>query len=82
MSESVWLWDGGFEVGLGDKMNGYLAEENVETAAEILPWLRDAIAHFFPQSAYAASLDPDIQERAKSRHFPTGRRSRDPSALR
>lgn len=31
----------------------------------------DAIAHFFPESTYAASLDPDILERAKNRRFRT-----------
>jgi hypothetical protein len=66
-----WLWDGGFEVGLGDKMNGYVAEETVRTAAEILPWLQDAIVHFFPESPYAASLSPEIRERAKNRLFRT-----------
>ena len=52
-----WLWDGGIDVRLGDDMNGYLAEENVRSMSEILPWLQEAIAHFYPHSAYAASLD-------------------------
>ena len=52
-----WLWDGGIDVRLGDDMNGYLAEENVRSMSEILPWLQEAIAHFYTHSAYAASLD-------------------------
>jgi hypothetical protein len=64
-----WLWDGGIDVRLGDEMNGYLAEENVRTADEILPWLQEAIAHFFPDSTYAASLDPDLRSRAAHQLF-------------
>ncbi len=30
-----WFWDGGIEIGLGDDMNGYLADETVRTVAEI-----------------------------------------------
>ena len=48
-----WLWDGGIEVRLGDEMNGFMAEENVASIAEIVPWLQEAIAHFYPVSTYA-----------------------------
>ena len=64
-----WFWDGGFEVRLGDERNGYEAEEIVSSASEILPWLQEAIAHFYPDSSYAVSLDPAITEGAKSRLF-------------
>jgi hypothetical protein len=64
-----WFWDGGFEMRLGDERNGYEAEENVSAASEILPWLQEAITHFYRESSYAASLDPAIAERAKSRLF-------------
>jgi hypothetical protein len=46
----TWFWDGGFTVRLGDKMNGFLAEEVVNSVADILPWLQEAIAHFYPGS--------------------------------
>ena len=39
-----WLWDGGIDVRLGDEMNGYLAEENVSSTGDIVPWLQEAIA--------------------------------------
>ena len=67
--EIAWLWDGGIDVRLGDKMNGYLAEENVSSVAEILPWLQEAIAHFYPSSTYASALDAGIRERAARRIF-------------
>src|SRR5437764_1453479 len=35
--EIGWLWDGGIDVRLGDKMNGYLTEQNVSSVSEILP---------------------------------------------
>jgi hypothetical protein len=56
-------------VRLGDKMNGYLAEENVNSVAQLLPWLQEAIAHFYPDSAYARSLDREVLERAMRRIF-------------
>jgi hypothetical protein len=64
-----WLWDGGIDVRLGDEVNGFLAEENVLSITEIVPWLQEAIAHFYPDSTYAKSLDPQIRERAARRLF-------------
>ncbi len=64
-----WLWDGGIEVRLGDEMNGFLAEERVGLVTEIVPWLQEAIAHFFPNSSYAASLSEEVKESAKNRLF-------------
>ena len=77
-----WLWDGGIrKFRLGDDMNGYLAEETVRTVAEIVPWLQEAIAHFFPESTYAASLAPVVRERAAHRLFqPPRSGARRPSA--
>ena len=33
------FWDGGFDVKLGDTMNGFRAETNVQTYVEALAWL-------------------------------------------
>jgi hypothetical protein len=41
----------------------------VPSMGEILPWLREAIAHFYPGSTYAKSLDPHIRENAARRLF-------------
>jgi hypothetical protein len=62
--EISWFWDGGIIVRLGDKMNGCLAEENVTSSADILPWLQEAIAHFLPTSTYAQSLDEAVRSSA------------------
>ena len=67
--EIGWVWDGGIEVRLGDRINGFLAEENVKSSSDIIPWLQEAIAHFYPQSQYANSLDADIRTRAAQRIF-------------
>ena len=64
-----WFWDGGVEVRLGDDMNGYDAADTLGSVRETLPWLQEAIAHFYPDSTYASSLDADVRERAKSRSF-------------
>ena len=50
-------------------MNGYLAEENVRSIDEVLLWLQEAIAHFFPDSTYTATLDPELRSRTAKRLF-------------
>ena len=64
-----WLWDGGIDMRLGDEVNGFVAEENGPSVAEIVPWLQEAIAHFYPDSRYAACLSSEIRERATRRLF-------------
>ncbi len=64
-----WLWAGGLDVWLGDDLNGYLAQQTVTSVAEIMPWLQEAIAHFYPNSTYAAGLSAEIRERASRRLF-------------
>ena len=64
-----WIWDGGIDVWIGDDINGYVAQENVSSFAEVIPWLQEAIAHFYPQSSYAKSLDPAIGHWAAQRLF-------------
>jgi len=67
--EISWFWDAGIDIRLGDKMNGYLAEDSVRSMAEVVPWLQEAIAHFYPESAYARSLSPEIRDRASRQVF-------------
>jgi hypothetical protein len=64
-----WLWDGGIDVRLGDSVNGYLAEAIVPSVADILPWLQEAIAHFYPESTYAKGLSAEVKARAACRIF-------------
>jgi hypothetical protein len=64
-----WVWNGGIDVRLGDTSHGFLAEENVSSADDIVPWLQEAIAHFYPDSTYAKSLNADVHERAQNRVF-------------
>jgi hypothetical protein len=42
-----WIWDGGIEVSIGGNVSG-----NVQTVAEVLPWLQEAIAKHYPDSKY------------------------------
>jgi hypothetical protein len=64
-----WLWDGRIDVMLGDEVNGYEAAENVQSITDVVPWLQEAIAHFYPDSTYARSLGADVRERAVKRLF-------------
>jgi hypothetical protein len=51
--EVAGFYDAGFDVRLGDALNGFIAESKVETWAEVEAWLRDqALAHF-PDSKFA-----------------------------
>ena len=56
--EISWLWDGGIDLHLGDRMNGYLAEENVPSMADVIPWFQEAIAHFLPRLHVDAGPGP------------------------
>jgi hypothetical protein len=47
------FWDGGFDVKLGDPMNGYVAEGNVKTADQAAAWLDKQARIHFPASKYA-----------------------------
>ena len=64
-----WLWDGGIDLWLGDDIGGYEAAENVPSVADVIPWLQEAIAHFYPTSTYAQSLGKEVIERAAERIF-------------
>lgn len=64
-----WFWDAGIDVRLGDEMNGYLAEETVKSVDDIVPWLQEAIAHFYLGSRFAAGLSKETRERAATRLF-------------
>jgi hypothetical protein len=56
-------------VRLGDEVNGFVAEETFVVAAGILPWLEQAIAHFYPDSDYARSLNDEVRTLSVQRLF-------------
>jgi hypothetical protein len=76
-----WLWDGGVEVRLGDDMNGYEAAVTLESVRETLPWLQEAIAHFYPDSTMRRRLiqrlvsgrETDSSSRRASARAPSAR---------
>lgn len=50
----VWtMWDGGFEVRLGDEMNGYTAEWVCDTMVQAASFLRVQALLQFPESRFA-----------------------------
>ena len=49
-----WMCDAGIEVALGNEYAGYDEEGTVQTVAEVVPWLQDAIARHYPDSRYNA----------------------------
>lgn len=56
--EIATFWDGGFDVKLGDALNGYKAEDCCDSYVLALEQLRDwAITHF-PESEFAKKYSP------------------------
>jgi hypothetical protein len=47
------LYDLGFTVKIGDKLNGFMAEQQCLTWAEAEEWLRATALTLFPESAFA-----------------------------
>lgn len=47
------FWDGGFNVRLGDSVNGFKAEGVVLRWGEVEPWLKAAALEHFPESDFA-----------------------------
>jgi DNA-directed RNA polymerase subunit RPC12/RpoP len=54
---------------LGVAVKGFVAEETFANAAGIGPWLQQAIAHFYLDSAYARTLDEKVRQLAAQRLF-------------
>lgn len=47
------FWDGGFDLWLGDDLNGYQAEGCVRTWDEVEKWFIDAAIKHYPDSVFA-----------------------------
>jgi len=56
-------------VALGDKMSGFVAEQVVKSATDILHGCRKRSRIFTQGSDYALSLGPDVIKRAANRVF-------------
>jgi hypothetical protein len=64
-----WTWNGGVEVRVGDEAKGFVAQETFAEMDGIGPWLQQAIAHFYPDCAYARTLDSEVRQLAAQRIF-------------
>lgn len=53
-----WFWDGGFNVQLGDSMNGIDAYAWCDTWPEAVAWLRDKAIELYPDSDFAKANAP------------------------
>lgn len=47
------FWDGGFEVALGDTMNGFKAETNVDTVSQAEEFLKGTAIEHYHDSVFA-----------------------------
>lgn len=48
-----WFWDGGFDVRLGDHMNGWHKSGCVNSWSEVGLWLMEAAIEKYPNSQFA-----------------------------
>ena len=47
------FWDGGYDVKLGDHINGFVAESNFDRIGMVESWLISAAIEHYPKSAFA-----------------------------
>jgi hypothetical protein len=62
------FWDAGFEVKLGDDMNGFKDETTVRTWAEAEAWLDAKAREHYPSSVYAMGVEAYYE--ANRQHIP------------
>lgn len=55
------FWDNGFEIKLGDEMNGYVAQGNAESFDRAIEWLRVRACEKFPNSIFAKTYGDNQQ---------------------
>lgn len=62
-----WFWDSGFDLAIGDTMNGFKERGRVDTWEEVEVWLADKAIEHYPDSDFAkASRPPKLSgDRAK-----------------
>lgn len=53
------FWDGGFDVKIGDAMNGFEAETQVRSYAEAIAWLDQEARKLYPGSFYTTGQYPE-----------------------
>lgn len=50
-----WFWDGGYDVAIGDDMNGWRENGHIIGWVEALLWLEAAACRHFPESEFATA---------------------------
>ena len=60
------FWDGGIDVKLGDSMNGYKAESNVDTIEQATKWFHEQALIHFPNSQYVMNWEALPENKLKN----------------
>lgn len=50
-----WFWDGGFDISLGDEMNGVVSKHNVDTWEEVEEWFKEKVQEHYSDSEFSKS---------------------------
>lgn len=65
-----WFWDAGFDVKIGDEMNGYLASFSSYDLFEIEKWIEQKAKELFPDSKFSKTYKMEIKGGIqKKQHF-------------
>lgn len=51
-----WLWDGGYDIKIGDEMNWYRAESCFDNLDEAEIWITENIKRLYPNSFFVKNL--------------------------
>jgi hypothetical protein len=68
------FWDAGFDVRLGDAVNGFLAQDKVPTWEAVEKWLHYAALKFYPNSGYAKHVLGDAWRATNDQVMPISER--------
>jgi len=60
--EMSWFWDGGMDLSLGDKINGYAGHYNTRSLAEGIKWLKETACREYPDSTFSRKYSPQQKE--------------------
>lgn len=56
-----WFWDAGFDVKIGDEMNGFLATFSSYDLFEIEKWIEQKAKELFPDSKFSKTYKMEIK---------------------
>lgn len=63
------FWDSGWDVWIGDDMNGLKAETQVHSLTAVAEWLDDEVRRLYPASVYAVGKEECARRQATTNSY-------------